>query len=270
MCGIIALQNKGMTKKEVMYFIRKQYEKQKSRGGDSFGVAVMNVDDDVVRFDRAIEFEDLMSSDVFNWIKGNSFIAFHHREASSTVIMRDFTHPFLSEDNKIAIVHNGVITSYMDEFKKLKKLGHVFSTYHKTKTVIEFNGKIYETTETENINDSEILLHLYEQKGNVTRKFFDINFGFAMVILDLNKKSMLAIKNDYPLFRTNFKHGMMLSSEEFSLRSETLKYGVLYTFGLGYEFQKTIKKEDKTVSVNSCYYSGNSYYKTNYGKYYDY
>jgi len=67
-----------------------------------------------------------------------------------------FAHPFISCDNKIALVHNGTIHDYKEIVCELQ--GHEFSSFDK---------------KVNNLNDSEVIVHLLEEeigkvKGNVT------------------------------------------------------------------------------------------------------
>ena len=79
--------------------------------------------------------------------------------------------PIHNEDNSIWIIFNGEIFNYPEIRESLIKLGH----------------KFYTTT------DTEVILHLYEEKKEKCLE--DLNGQFAFVIWDSNKKEFFAARD---------------------------------------------------------------------------
>jgi glucosamine--fructose-6-phosphate aminotransferase (isomerizing) len=92
-------------------------------------------------------------------------------------------HPHLSEDGRIAVVHNGIIENYPALRERLRAAGHVFAS------------------ET----DSEVLVHLIEEHwagdlgGAVRAALTEVEGAFALVCLHADADALVAARRTSPL-----------------------------------------------------------------------
>jgi hypothetical protein len=96
----------------------------------------------------------------------------HVRAATTGGVTDNNAHPFISEDSKLSLVHNGMLNCYEKAKKELKNKQHVF------KTPV----------------DSELLLHAYEQyKNKFIEKLAEQEVsGWANVLLQKTDGTILA------------------------------------------------------------------------------
>src|SRR3990172_8050370 len=135
MCGIVGyIGNRNASK-----VILEGLKVLEYRGYDSCGMATMGPELQVKK-DRGM-IEEVDSGQCFLEMKGNMGIG-HTRWATHGPPSKANSHPHTDCKNEIAIVHNGIISNYIELKKKLLKKGHVF------------------TSET----DSEVLAHLIEER----------------------------------------------------------------------------------------------------------
>ena len=108
--------------------------------------------------------------------------------------------PLSNEDRTLWIVFNGEIFNYPELREGLLKRGHVFATQ----------------------SDTEVILHLYEEKGPDCLS--DLNGQFAIAIYDLKKQSLFLARDRMgirPLFYTVHNGSFYFGSEVKSLFSAT-------------------------------------------------
>ncbi len=100
--------------------------------------------------------------------------------------------PIHNEDSSIWVVFNGEIYNYLELREDLEKLGHRFYTQ----------------------SDTEVLVHLFEEKGN--ELFSDLNGQFALALWDQSKETMLLARDRLgirPLFYYQKRDLLVFSSE---------------------------------------------------------
>jgi asparagine synthase (glutamine-hydrolysing) len=104
--------------------------------------------------------------------------------------------PISNEDNSIWVVLNGEIYNYVEIRQDLQKRGHIFRTK----------------------SDTEVIVHLYEEKG--IKGLDDLNGMFAFALHD-SKKNILWIVRDRlgikPLYYAKLKNKLIFSSDLNSL-----------------------------------------------------
>ncbi|MFA5118299.1 MAG: asparagine synthase (glutamine-hydrolyzing) [Candidatus Omnitrophota bacterium] len=108
--------------------------------------------------------------------------------------------PMHNEDKSIWIVFNGEIFNYLEIRAELLKKGHRFYTN----------------------SDTEVLIHLYEEKG--TGMFADLNGQFSFAIWDIRQKSLLLARDRMgirPLFYTSVDGSLIFASEIKAIFSDT-------------------------------------------------
>ncbi|MFT5700538.1 MAG: asparagine synthase (glutamine-hydrolyzing) [Desulforhopalus sp.] len=106
--------------------------------------------------------------------------------------------PITNEDRTLWIVFNGEIFNYPELREELLSRGHVFTTH----------------------SDTEVILHLYEEKGE--HCLADLNGQFALAIFDNQKKSLFLARDRMgirPLFYTVHNGSFYFASEIKSLFS---------------------------------------------------
>ena len=144
-----------------------------------------------------VKMRDIMShrgpDDKGIYIDGN--LGLGHRRLS-IIGLTTGRQPLTNEDNSLWIVFNGEIYNYLQLKENLIKKGHIFTT----------------TT------DTEVILHLYEEKG--TDCVNDLNGMFAFAIWD-KKNDVLFMARDRmgikPLYYAQTKEAFLFSSEIKSL-----------------------------------------------------
>ena len=159
MCGIIGcvVISKGRSL-GVVRKIYKIYKNQKLRGIDGTGVSIFR--NGVLKRVRDVEPDILFSVMYYKFwkkVKNGDIILVHHRIPTSGGggdSLRS-NHPISNEDNTLHLIHNGYITNVDFLYNKLIQMGHKFET-----NISEKKG-IY------NITDSEVLVHILEEKDDI-------------------------------------------------------------------------------------------------------
>ena len=138
MCGIVAYKGK-LDAREV---IIDGLEKLEYRGYDSAGIAVAN--------DKGIDFEkragkliNLEKALEANPIEGHIGIG-HIRWATHGAATDINSHPHLSNNGKIAVVHNGIIENYRQLKNNLEKEGYTFKSSTDTEVIAVLIEKYYQ------------------------------------------------------------------------------------------------------------------------------
>lgn len=110
----------------------------------------------------------------------------------SIIGLDDGSQPMYNEDNSIVICFNGEIYNYQPIKDMLIEKGHVFRTHA----------------------DTEVLIHLYEEKGE--EMLNDLRGMFAFAIYDMNKKKLFAARDFFgikPFYYGTFGGHLLFGSE---------------------------------------------------------
>ncbi len=94
-------------------------------------------------------------------------------------------HPHLSEDGRMAVIHNGIIENYVELKQRLTAAGHVFASD----------------------TDTEVLVHLIEEKyavlgelpGAVRAALEEVDGAYALVVTHVDHDLIVAARNTSPL-----------------------------------------------------------------------
>ena len=138
MCGIVSYKGK-LDAREV---IIDGLERLEYRGYDSAGIAVIN-DGEISCVKRAGKLDNLKKALEENPIKGIVGIG-HIRWATHGEANDINSHPHLSNNGKIAVVHNGIIENYRDLKKELEEEGYKFKSSTDTEVIALLLEKYYE------------------------------------------------------------------------------------------------------------------------------
>ena len=175
MCGIIGY-NGFREAKDVLIECLKRLE---YRGYDSAGIGVIGEKLEV--FKEAGEITNLEKE--IPDFKGNIGIG-HTRWATHGKVSKENAHPQLSCDNKIAVVHNGIIDNFKKLREDLEERGHKFKSQ----------------------TDTEVIVHLIEEeyRGNLEEAVFSalkkIQGSYALVaICDDEPEKLVGARKESPL-----------------------------------------------------------------------
>jgi len=177
MCGIIGY----IGKKQAAPILFEGLKRLEYRGYDSAGIAVV-CGKIFLRKDVG-KVEEIGSKLGFTNLKGNIGIA-HTRWATHGVISKENAHPHLSNNKKIAIVHNGIIENY----QKLKKF------------LISKGFKFYSQTDTEVIpNLIEYFMRNRNFEDSVKETLKKLEGSYAIVALHEGEDKIIAARKESPL-----------------------------------------------------------------------
>ncbi len=188
MCGIIGYFNQN---NNVVPSIIKGLEFLEYRGYDSWGIAsvfgnklkVIKKVGSIVEFDFSDELDK------------SSFSIGHTRWSTHGKVIEKNSHPHVSNDRKIAVVHNGIIENYQELKNYLINQGY----------------KFYSGTDTEIIpNLFSHYLKMYDLKTVVNNIMNELKGSYA--ILALMEDKVIFMKNKSPLIVAN-GNGFMASSD---------------------------------------------------------
>ena len=180
MCGICAIASNG----DVSLELYKALLALEYRGYDSCGIAVLN--GEAIRIKKNVgEVEEVNQKEKFSQLRGNIGIA-HTRWATHGGVTQKNSHPHFSNNSEFCLVHNGIISNYIELKEKLKKKKYQF----------------YSETDTEVIVN--LVQELYKTSGNLEKAFLDtlhkLEGSFSVVLFSVHDfTNIYAAKKDAPL-----------------------------------------------------------------------
>ena len=129
MCGIIGVaSNKPSVDKLLIGLLRQEY-----RGYDSAGLAIFDEKEQIQVFKSTGKVSELQNSIGLNPVNGNTGIA-HTRWATHGLPTEANAHPHHS-NNKVFVIHNGIIENHQEIRTTLKALGYVFESETDTEVI---------------------------------------------------------------------------------------------------------------------------------------
>ena len=134
MCGIVGYVGHRQAAAVILDGLRRlEY-----RGYDSAGV-VISGDDDALRVTkRAGKLKVLADALQTEPLAGTLGLG-HTRWATHGKPNDVNAHPHLSEDGKLAVIHNGIIENYLPLKSRLQKEGHVFASETDTEVIVHLD-----------------------------------------------------------------------------------------------------------------------------------
>lgn len=193
MCGIVGY----LGEKDGAHVIIDGLKRLEYRGYDSWGIAASN-DGKIDLFKQVGKIGGFELTRDLPSFHGNICIG-HTRWATHGGVTEKNSHPHLSCDKRIAVVHNGIVENYQELKSQLEKKGHKFVSQ----------------------TDTEVIAHLIEEKLKVNKKLInavraalkEIEGSYALGIIDREQKIMIGARLGSPLVFGIGKDGYYLGSD---------------------------------------------------------
>lgn len=174
MCGIF-----GMIGQNAVGTTRKALKRLEYRGYDSAGIASNDGDLHIYKSSGRVEkLNSMIPQDI-----GASLAIGHTRWATHGAVCDENAHPFLSYDNRFAIVHNGIIENYLELKDELVKSGVTFTSATDSETIAHLLSKNY---------SGDVLSAVLSTANKLTG-------SYAVVVTSAHDDKLYAIKNKSPL-----------------------------------------------------------------------
>ena len=179
MCGIIGTIGTDKAAPILLDGLRKlEY-----RGYDSAGIVTINENKLEIKKDVG-KIEEIHSKVNLEDLQGNVGIA-HTRWATHGKVTKENAHPHVSNNGKIAVVHNGIIENFNEQKKFLTEQGF----------------KFYSDTDTETIPNT-IEYHMkrgYDFFEATKRSLKHLEGQYALVIVHQDENKLIAVRKEAPL-----------------------------------------------------------------------
>jgi asparagine synthase (glutamine-hydrolysing) len=133
---------------------------------------------------------------VGEWFSADGRVGFGHRRLSIVDLSNRGTQPMRSADGRVVVTFNGEIYNYRALRTDLEAQGHIFRS----------------------LSDTEVLLHLYAEKGE--RMVHDLRGMFAFGLWDSDKRELLLARDPYgikPLYYSDNGQCVRFASQVKSL-----------------------------------------------------
>ncbi len=195
MCGIIGCV---LRRGNAAPFIRKALERLEYRGYDSAGEATIDDSRLLIKKDPG-KIEDIHAELDFDDLPGATGVG-HTRWATHGAPSRVNAHPHTDCEEKVAVVHNGIIENFIELREELEKGGHVFKSRC----------------------DTEVIPHLIEENLNAGMDFpmavrsavRRLNGSYAIVAITVkDPHRMVCIRKENPLILGVGKDGNFCASD---------------------------------------------------------
>ena len=158
-------------------------KKLEYRGYDSAGIVTINENKLEIKKDVG-KIDDIHTKLNLAELNGNIGIA-HTRWATHGKVTKENAHPHISNDGKIAVVHNGIIQNFQEQKKFLTEQGF----------------KFFSDTDTE-IVPNTIEYHMkkgYDFFEATKRSLKHLEGQYALVIINKDENKLIAIRKEVPL-----------------------------------------------------------------------
>ena len=203
MCGIVGC----VLDKKAAPTIIESIKKLEYRGYDSVGIAT--VTDKINLKKGSGKIKDVNNESHLTDIDGNTGIA-HVRWATHGIPTKENAHPHCDCDEKISVVHNGIIENYQELKEQLIEEGHIFKSD----------------------TDTEVIPHLIEKYMKEGQEFLvavqstikRLKGSYALAIISKDEPGkIIGARNESPLIVGLADHGNFLASDVPAILKETNK-----------------------------------------------
>lgn len=204
MCGIfgIILNNKN---ENIFNIILNGLKQLQNRGYDSAGISILNNNELIIKKFASTNNKDALDKlnnikDLFN--KRNLFSGIGHNRWATHGVKNDInSHPHISNNNKFAIVHNGIIENYIEIKNYLIKKGYIF--YSQTDTEVIINLIEYHFNELQDTFEA------------IKKSIKELRGTFGLIIQSLYEPNKLfCVKNGSPILIGQNEDRVIITSEQ--------------------------------------------------------
>jgi len=137
MCGIIGY----IGSREAAPILLEGLKKLEYRGYDSAGMCTIDANSLIIEKDIG-KLDEIGKKINFSELKGTIGIS-HCRWATHGPVTKENAHPHCDNEEKISIVHNGIIENFSELKQQLQKKGHTFTTMTDTEAVVHLIADNY-------------------------------------------------------------------------------------------------------------------------------
>ena len=195
MCGIVGY----IGDHSAVSILLKGLQRLEYRGYDSAGIAVLE-EGELAVFKKEGKVANLISQLNGTGLHGSIGIG-HTRWATHGVPNDTNAHPHVSEDGKIALIHNGIIENYLTLKSELKAKGCHFQSETDTEVLVQFIADVYRNSDV----DFAESVHLALQR---------VIGAYGLVILNVDEPDQLiAVRKGSPLAIGKGDHAHYIGSD---------------------------------------------------------
>ncbi|MBI2136523.1 glutamine--fructose-6-phosphate transaminase (isomerizing) [Candidatus Woesearchaeota archaeon] len=245
MCGIVGYKGK----RKACNILLECIKTLEYRGYDSVGIATLANDQFQIKKDIG-KIDEVHNKLNFLTLQGNLGVA-HTRWSTHGGVTQINAHPHLSQDKKVAVVHNGIVENYQELKHELEKHGIKFISQTDTEIFPQYIS--YSMKQGKSFKDAvhETLLRVEGSYAivavNVSGEMIVARNGSPLV-LGIGKDEIFAA-SDVPAFLEHTNKVVYLDDEEYAV----LDLGNVVDSSKNYEVynvktNKKIKKEIKTIT----------------------
>ncbi len=219
MCGIVGYIGKN----QAFPILIKGLHRLEYRGYDSAGVALVNTDNSLNVYKAKGKVADLEQAASGKDISGSIGIG-HTRWATHGEPSDVNAHPHISQDEKIALIHNGIIENYETLRSQLEAAGYTFKSETDTEVLVQFIDYLME------LNHTDLCTAVQMALSQVTG-------AYAIAVIEKgNPNTIIAARKSSPLV-------VGVGEDEFFLASDASPF-VEYT-------QKVVYLNDEEIAILS-------------------
>ena len=211
MCGIIAILNK---KNVCIEYLINGLKQLQNRGYDSAGICTLSDNLDVIKYaSNNIDSIKALEKNK-NLIKDLNIGIAHTRWATHGVKTDYNSHPHLSNNKEIAVVHNGIIENYSELKDMLIKKNYKFKS--ETDTQVISNLLEYNLSQTTNFLDT------------IKKTISMLSGTYGLAILNLKEQNKIyAVRHGSPLLIGQTENMVMITSEQSGFNGLVNNYFIL-------------------------------------------
>ena len=230
MCGIIAL----LSKKKCIEIILNGLKQLQNRGYDSSGICTLDKEFSMIKYASTKDYtaiENLENN--LDKINDTNIGIGHTRWATHGAKTDINSHPHISYDNKVSLVHNGIIENYAELKEDLINKGIKFVSQTDTEVIVNLLAYEYEQTN-----------HFLKSLENIITKL-EGTWGLAIINLDEPNK-LYCIRHGSPLLISQNKDFVMVASEQSGFCGMVNNYIILDSNDIC-----IISKEEDNITINT-------------------